>query len=295
MHQQDMIFAFLCIAPAFVALTAIVFIPILKAIWMSLFAYKLTTTAMPKWNNLKNYIALFQDGEIYEYLKNTFVYVGLTVIVQLFIGMTVALLLNSIVRGRNIFRGLFLVPWTIPSVVTALLWSWLFQPQYGVLNYAFYSLNLQPEMNRLWTQDPHLAMVSVVVAAVWRQTPYMTLMLMAGLLSVPADIVEASRIDGANFFQTFIHVVLPSIRPVIDTSVVIAVINNAQMFTIIYNMTGGGPMNNTTTLSIAAYKKAFVAYDFGSGSALGVIWLIILGVSVFLYKRYADKKTSTYM
>lgn len=293
--QKDYVFAFFCILPVFLGLSIVVFAPIIKAIWMSFMEYRINSAKVPVWNHFKNYTSLLQFGNLWEYLKNTVVFIVGVVSIQFIIAMGVALLFNTGIRGVRVFRSVFMVPWTIPSVVTALLWSWLLQPQYGVLNYLSYTAGLQSGMNVLWTQDPDLAMISIIIACVWRQTPYMMLMLLAGLQSMDSALLEAAKIDGGNPWQVFRHVIIPSIRPVIDTTLVIAVINNSQMFTIIYNMTKGGPMSKTTTFAIAAYNKAFVEFDFGAGSALGVIWLVILGLSVFFYKRYSDKHLSSYM
>lgn len=294
--KRDKIFAVLCILPAFAGLTLVVFVPIMKALFMSFQDYKITSTAQPRWNNFKNYTDMFNSGEVIQYLFNTVVFILCVVVLQLILAMIIGLLLNSSrVRGRNVLRALYMIPWTIPSVVTALLWAWVLQPQYGVLNWLFFNTGLQQNLNQLWVQDVTLAMPSIIIACVWRQTPYMMVMLLAGLQSVPSELIEASCIDGASFWQTFRKVTLPSIRPVIDTSVVVAVITNAQMFTIIYNMTAGGPVGKTTTFSVASYLKAFVSFDFGKGSALGMIWLVILTTIVFAYKRYSDKKISSYM
>lgn len=294
--QRDTLFATLCILPAFAGIAIVVLAPILKAIWMSFTSYKITSTAAPIWNNFDNYIKLFSSGQVTQYLINTIVFIFFVVVVQFILAMMMAMLLNARhIHGRNALRAAFMIPWTIPSVVTALLWSWLLQPQYGVLNWLFYNLGLQGQLNQLWVQDPVLAMPAIIIACVWRQTPYMMVMLLAGLQSVPYDLLEAASIDGAGGVKKFIHVMLPSIRPVIDTSIVVAIINNSQMFAIIYNMTAGGPISKTTTFSVAAYIKAFVSFDFGQGSALGVIWLVVLSIFVFFYKRYSDRKVSAYM
>ena len=294
--QRDKIFAVLCILPVFAGLTVVVFAPIIKALFMSFQDYKITSTAKPVWNNFENYTELFESGEVLQYLLNTLVFIVIVVAIQFLIAMAIGLLLNSKrIKGRNVLRALYMIPWTIPSVVTALLWAWMLQPQYGVLNWLFFNTGLQENLNQLWVQDPTLAMPSVIMACIWRQTPYMMVMLLAGLQSVSSDLVEASHIDGANSWQRFRKVILPSIRPVIDTSIIVAIITNAQMFTIIYNMTAGGPIGKTTTFSVGAYMKAFVSFDFGQGSALGMIWLVILTIIIFLYRRYSDKKISSYM
>ena len=294
--EKDTRFAVPCILPAFIGVGLVVLAPILKAIWMSFTDYKLTSVKAPEWNGFANYRSLFSSGEAGAYFAVTLMFIFLVVSVQFLIALAVALLLNArFIKGRNVMRALFMIPWTIPSVVTALLWSWMLHSQYGVFNWILYHMGLIDNINLVWTSSNTLALPSVVLACVWRQTPYMMVMLLAGLQSVPYDLMEAARVDGAGSWHTFAHILLPSIRPVIDTSIMVAIINNSQMFTIIYNMTGGGPMGRTTTFSVGAYLEAFISYDFGKGSALGVVWLVFLGVFVFLYRRYSDKKTSSYM
>lgn len=132
-------------------------------------------------------------------------------------------------------------------------------------------------------------MALIVIAAVWRQLPYMMVMILAGLQSVDQSLIEASRIDGANSFQSLIHVTIPSIRPVLVTSIWIAMMANFQMYTIIANVTNGGPVTATTTLSIAAYKAAFQSYDFGYAAAIGVVWLVLLSIITLFSNRLTDK------
>jgi multiple sugar transport system permease protein len=174
-------------------------------------------------------------------------------------------------------------------VVTALLFGWMLQPQYGVLNYLFMKLGLI-DAPLVWTQHPQLAMVSIVVASAWRLTPMMIVMFLAGLQSIPNELIEASRIDGASDVQVFRHIILPLLTPVIATTVLISIINNFQQFTIIYNMTAGGPIDRTTTLSVATYTKAFTQFDMGLGSAIGVLWLGALAFFTVFYNRYFEKR-----
>lgn len=290
---KDRIFVAVMLSPALVILVLVIGAPIVKGIWMSFFEYTLATRTNPQWNNFENYTKLIKTGEIFTYFLNTLLFVAFVVAIQAVIAMTVALLLNSKMRGRSIYRSLFLIPWTIPSVVVALLWMWLLQPQYGVLNYLLSRVGLV-EQGTQWTQHPSLAMVSIIIAAVWRQFPMMMVMFLAGLQSVPLELAEAAAIDGANRRQIFRHVTIPCMRAVLDTTIIIAIINNFQMFTIIYNMTAGGPVDKTTTLSIAAYVKAFSQFDFGSGSAIGVMWLVVLGGGIYLYNRFSAKSHDIY-
>ena len=213
----DSLFAFLCILPAFLGVGLVVLAPIVKAIWISMTNYKLTSAAVPQWNNFANYRTLFASGEVARYFVTTLLFIFAVVSIQFLFALLVALLMNCrFLKGRNVMRALFMIPWTIPSVVTALLWSWMLHSQYGVVNWILYHLGIISDINLLWTSSPTLALPSVIIACVWRQTPYMMVMLLAGLQSVPYDLIEAGRIDGANGWQVFRNIMLPSIRPVID-------------------------------------------------------------------------------
>ena len=293
--QRDNLFGLGLMVPAILVLGLVVFFPILKGIWMSFNDYTIETMKNPTWNNFDNYIKLFKSKEIYTYFLNTFVFVFFAVAIQFLIAMSLALLLNANLKGQRFFRGVFLMSWTIPSVVVALLWSWMLQPQYGVLNYIFYHIGIIQDPHMQWVQSPTYAMSSIVVATIWKQTPYMLVMILAGLQSISKDYMEAAEIDGANKWRVFRHIMIPSIRPVIETTILIAIMNNFQMYTIIYNMTAGGPMNTTTTLSIAAYNKAFTEYDLGAGAAIGVLWLIVLAIFTVISNKKSDKRNNDYM
>ncbi len=290
--QKDNIFGIMLIVPAMLILGIVVFAPIIKGIWMSFNEYTIATMNNPTWNNFENYKKLFRSKEIFLYFKNTFIFVFFAVSSQFVIAMCIALLLNAKLKCINIFRGLFLVSWTIPSVVVALLWSWMFQPQYGIINYILSSLGLIQNANMQWVQSIKYGMLTVVIATIWKQTPYMIVMILAGLQSISKDYMEAAEIDGATKWQIFRHIMIPSIRPVLDSTVIIAIMSNFQMYTIIYNMTAGGPINRTTTLSIAAYNKAFTEYDLGAGSAIGVMWLIVLATLTIYYNKKSDQRNN---
>lgn len=285
----DSAFALLLICPALLVLGITVLFPVLKGIYVSFCEYKLANLNAPVWNHFQNYIKLFRGGSIYGYFLNTFTYVILTVVIQFLLGMSVALLLNSRIRGRNILRGAFLIPWTLPSVVVAILWRWMLQQQFGVINFLIHRAGITDTINISWTTDAVLAMAAVVIAAVWRQFPYMMVMLLAALQSVDQSLIDAARVDGASYRKTLRHIIIPSIRPVIISAVWIATMSNFQMYTIIANMTGGGPVESTTTLSLAAYKAAFQSYDFGKGAAIGVLWLVILVVVTLISNKLSEK------
>lgn len=282
-RHKDVLFGYGLLLPALIVMALVVLYPIINGIAMSFCDYTFfTVNKDPQWNDFENYKKIFEEGFL-EYLLHTVLFTLGTVTLELIIGMGIALLLNTNIRGRNALRSLFLMPWTIPSIVTALLWSWLFQAQYGVINYVLDLLGLIANRNMEWLQNPKTSMFTVVVAVVWRQTPYMLVMILAGLQSVRQDLVEAAALDGANSAQIFWNVKIPAIKSVLGTTIITCIMSSFQQFTIIYNMTNGGPMGTTTTMSIAAYKQAFTSYDLGAGAAIGVIWLIILSIGVSIY------------
>ncbi len=288
-QQKDTIFIICCIAPMFLALTIVVFIPIVKAIWMSFFDYRLTSLENIKWNNFGNYISLFKSSRIWDYLYNTFLYITVVVGIELIIAILLALMLNTNIKGRRFFRGILFIPWAVPGVVVGLLWKWLFQADFGLINYILYNLGIIKNAHQAWIVSPNLAIITVMVAAIWRQTPYLMVMILAALQSVDKSLIEAGTIDGAKKFKLFWHVILPSIRPVIDSCITISIIINAQMYVLISLITDGGPMSRTSTFAVAAYKKAFVEYDLGGGSAIGVVLLVLLITITRMYKKFATR------
>ena len=292
-RMSDSTFGFLLMVPALLVLLVVIAFPILKGIYASFCDYGLKELRKGifdlKWNNFANYKIMLQNNQIFFYFKNTFVFVALVVVIQLILGMGIALLLDSKIKARGTLRGLMLVPWTIPSVVTAIVWRFMTNSSYGVINWIAYKLGMIPTLDYSWTLQSGSAMALIVIAAVWRQLPYMMVMILAGLQSVDKSLLEAGTIDGANYWQSLLHITIPSIRPVLITSIWIALMANFQMYTIIANITNGGPVGATTTLSIAAYNAAFQSYNFGYGAAIGVVWLIVLFIITMFSNKLTDK------
>ncbi len=274
-RQADVLFAWFLLLPALLVLVLVMFGPIVNAVKLSFQDYTLRTRNDPAWNNFENYIDLYESGEIQLYFENTLIFVTAVVVLQFVLAMVIALLIGNDLPTRNAFRSLFLMPWTIPSVVTALVWLLLFQPEYGLVNHILDVLGVM-DRNTQWVQNPKLAMPAVIIVSVWRQLPIVLVMLVAGLQTIPVELVEAARIDGANAIRVFRHIKLPFLAPIIYTSLLLAIIRNFQMFTLIYNLTAGGPLKRTMTLALATHMEAFRRFDMGKGAAIGVIWLIVL-------------------
>lgn len=283
-EKHDRIFAIMLLLPAIIVVGFTTFFPIAKSVIMSFFNYKLKANADYYWNDFLNYKELFDEGEIYTAIGTTFKFMIITVALIFVIGLILSNILNKDVKGRAVLRSVVLLPWIIPTIVTGLLWMWIFQPQYGVLNYLLMKLSIiSSPIN--WVASMKYALYSVVTASVWRQIPFITIMLLAGMQGIPSDLYEAATIDGANSRQCFFKVTLPMLSNVIKSTLLISIITNFKQFPLFWIMTGGGPVNKTTTLAIMTYKNSFVNLNFGKGAAVSTIWLIILIVFSVVYNK----------
>lgn len=224
------------------------------------------------------------DGDFVHSIKITFTYVFTTVTIQFVLGIMLALVLNSKIRFQRGLRTVILIPWVIPTIIGALLWMWLFQPQYGVINHILMSLQII-DTPLQWLSDMYLALPAVIIAALWKQLPFMTTMLLAGMQGISEEIYEAAMIDGASKSRQFFAITLPMLKNTIKTVTLISCIENFKMFPLFWIMTGGGPLNATTTLAIESYRTAFIDLDLGKGAAIGAIWLIMMLLFSWAYNK----------
>lgn len=281
---KDRVFVTALLLPALFILTFTIGIPIVKSIYMSFFDVSLLKMKHQPWNNLANYKEILSDGEFYSAVRVTLTYVACIVGIQFVLGLTLALVLNSSIRFKKLFRTLILIPWIVPTIVASLLWMWLLQPQYGLVNYVLLQLNII-DKPYAWLSDLKLALGAVIITALWRQLPFMSTMLLAGMQGISEDLYEAAQIDGANRRQLLFHITLPLLKNNIKTVSLISIIENFKMFPLFWIMTGGGPLNSTTTLAIHSYKTAFVQLDLGKGAAIGSLWLILMIFISIVYNK----------
>lgn len=281
---KDSIFLAIVICPALLLLLSTIGIPIVKSLYMSLFEMSLLNMKQSTWNAFGNFKALFAEDDFLHSVSVTFRYVVSVVGIQFVLGMALAVILNGKMRFRSALRTVVLIPWVVPTIIGALLWMWLFQPQYGVINYILKSLHLVSEPLQ-WLSDIRLALFAVMIAALWKQLPFMVTMLLAGMQGISADMYEAAMIDGANKRQQFFHITLPMLKSTIQTVTLISCIENFKMFPLFWIMTSGGPVDATTTLSILSYKTAFIELDLGKGAAIGALWLVIMLLFAWVYNK----------
>jgi multiple sugar transport system permease protein len=286
---NERLFALALVLPAIAMLSFTIGIPIIDVIRMSFLNYSLVKLKEVSWNRFQNYLALFRNAEFALTFLRTLYFVFISVALQFLCGLVCALILNQRIFGGALIKGALFLPWTIPMLIVGVVWMWIYQPQYGILTYIVHDVLHLTRTAINWAGQMNTAMPSVIAAAVWRNTPFMIVMLTAGLQTVPNDLLEAAVIDGANAAQKFWRVTLPCIMSVVKTVTLTSIIVNFQMFVLFFVITGGGPVHATRTLTVATYETAFMAYDFGRAAAVGVVWLLFLILFSTAYNRLLSR------
>ena len=280
---------YVLLSPAVLATLALVFLPMLQAVVTSLHHNILWKPRDVRFIGLDNYVAVAHDAVAWSSLGRTLLWIGLTVPLQLLLGLATALLLNQRFRWRGIARSLILIPWALPSVVIALMWSWMYQPQVGLFNDLLLRIGLVNEAVP-WLAQPSTALYAIILALVWQGFPFFAIMILAGLQAIPAALYEAAAIDGATPWQQFVEVTLPGLKGVLVTAVMLRLIWVANSIDVIVVMTGGGPGYATHTLPLYAFKRTYGSMDFGYGTALAVSFSVLLLGLIVLYLRRVGKE-----
>jgi len=284
MRARTLLTGYAYLVPAALCLLATVVVPIAKAIQMSLYNDVLFKPQDYRFIGLANYMRLAQDPVFWLTLWNSFVWVFGSVVLQFVAGFAAALLLHQAFTGRAVVRTVVLLPWIIPGVVVGLIWEWLYQPNYGVINDLL--INAGWLHDRVaWLSNPDLAMAAVVFTNVWRGIPFFAIMLLAGLQAVPEELYEAARIDGAGVLDRFWHVTLPLMRPIIVVATATRIIWTFNYADLIFVMTSGGPANATQITSTYTLLQAYSNLDFGYAAALSVVLLLVMLAFTAAYLR----------
>jgi multiple sugar transport system permease protein len=270
------------LAPAVLVTLLIVFLPMLVAVVTSFFELVLFRPGATKFIGLGNFVTLLQDAVFWSSLWRTIVWIGLTVPLQMLLGLVAALILNHEFAWRGLARALVIIPWALPSVVIALMWRWIYDPNIGVANELLLRLSII-QTAVPWLADPGTALYAVIATLTWQGFPFFAVMILAALQGIPKSQYEAAAIDGASRWRQFRHVTLPGIAPVLATAGLLRVIWVANSIDVIFVMTGGGPGYATHTLPLYAFIKARQNLDFGYGSAIAVSFTLLLGVFVVFY------------
>lgn len=279
-RNQRRLIPYLFIAPNMIVFTAFVFVPILFAVYISLTEWSLIGS--PTFVGLGNYVDMAQDGQFWRSLSNTLVYTLGTVPTSMALGLAVAVGLNRKMPGRALLRSIFFVPVVISLVAVALIASWIFNDDYGVINNALNSLGLGKVS---WLSSPQWAMPSLIITTLWIRLGFNMVVYLAALQSIPEELYQAARVDGAASWRLFRHITWPLLGPTTFLLLILNVIYSLHVFDLIYVMTGGGPGSSTTVLVQYIYEAAFQNSEMGYASAVGVVlYLILLIFTVFQWR-----------
>jgi len=263
------------LVPAALCMLATVVVPIGLAIKMRLYNDVLYNPQAYQFIGLGNYVRMVQDPVFWLTLWNSVVWVFGSVVLQFVAGFAAALLLHQAFRGRALVRTLTLLPWIIPGVVVGLIWEWLYQPNYGVINDLLLKAGWMQD-RVAWLSSPDLAMGAVVFTNVWRGIPFFAIMLLAGLQAIPDELYEAAHVDGAGVVSRFWHITVPLLRPIIVVATATRIIWTFNYADLIFVMTGGGPANATQITSTYTLMQAYANLDFGYAGALSVVLLLVM-------------------
>jgi multiple sugar transport system permease protein len=272
---------YLFLTPAFVILLVFLIFPLFWNVFISLHDVSLITL-IKGWRYIgwQNFLDLIEDPNFQTSLKITLLFVSGSVALQFGVGLLISTLLNQKVRAAGVLRALFIIPWTISAVIAAFSFKFIFDENFGILNYLFDKIGLQP-IN--WLSDPNMVVWSIVIANMWYGTPFTILFLTAGSFSINPTIYEAAIIDGASKMKTFLHITLPILKPFIVINLVLITMWSVNFFDLQLVMTGGGPLFASTTASLYMYRQAFEFGLLSKGAAAGLILVVINLVVAFSY------------
>ena len=259
------------VIPALVVISAVIVFPWVFTLWMS--AHRWTLGQEQSFIGFENYVRLASDARFWESLWHTLFYTVLSVVAPLFLGTLAALVFDAQFPLRGFLRGVFVMPMMATPVAIALVWTMMFHPQLGVLNYLLSFIHIGPLE---WIYNQSTVIPSLVLVETWQWTPLVMLIVLGGLAAVPREPYESAEIDGANAWQKFRYLTMPMIAPFLMIAVIIRSIDAVKSFDIIYAMTQGGPGTASETINIYLYNTAFAYYDIGYGSAMAVVFFIII-------------------
>jgi len=273
------------LAPALTVLGTFVFFPVVYVIFLSFTDWDLISPDK-QFVGMKNYLDLARSEEFRAVLLRTVIYSGVTAAITLPLALLLAVFLNQKFRGRNIYRTVLSSPFAVPLVGSAVIWLWLYDPSYGLINYLLGLLGIQ---GPAWLESSSTALLSVIIVSVWHYVGYYALLFLVGLQNIPAELYEAARIDGAGSWSEFWNITLPLLSPTILFASTVSVIQSFQVFDQVYVLTGGGPADSTTTLIFYLYEQGFQFFHIGIASAVSVFLLLSLLIFTVLHLHFSRR------
>lgn len=280
---------YLLLLPAVILIAAIILYPLLLSIDISFQRVEMVRLGSPRlpWT-LANYERLFFSPEFWGSLWVTLKLIVIVTVSTFVIGIGTALLVNTQFRGRKLARLIVALPWAIPEVVVVIIFAWIFDSSFGLVNWVLITTGLTAGMVN-WFSDPGAAFLAVCITMIWKGYPFVSIMVLAGLQAIPEDLFAAARVDGASAFRRFIHITVPNLTPVLAVTAILVILWLFRDFSMVYVMTQGGPVKATQTLSIMTYQEAFAFFRMGYASALGVVTLVLCTIAgLFMVRHHAN-------
>jgi multiple sugar transport system permease protein len=287
LDARSSLLGLMLIAPTVIVFCAVIVYPLVSAIYLSLFSVY-TPTMEGEWAGLSNYRELLVSGDFWRSFGNNLVWTAGTLVLQLVFGILVALVLHQNLWFRSLARSLVLFPYFLSTVVAVLVWRWLFNDLYGVLNHALMWTRIT-DMPVDWLGTMPNAMISLILVGAWKYFPFVVIAVLARLQTIPEELYEAATMDGAGAISRFWDITMPQLREVLVVIVLLRTIWDFKEFDLIYLLTGGGPVISTQTLPLLVYKEAFALNQMGNASAVAVMMMLFMLVFMFFYLRRTER------
>jgi len=275
--------AWAMLLPTLAVVAFIALYPLLQTIWQSFTDARLASGVAPKFVGLDNYQRLLSDTQFRNSIFVTVQFTALTLVFEFILGLVIAMVINSNFKGRGLMRAAMLVPWAIPTVISAQMWKWMYNDVYGVVNDLLVKLHILSH-NIAFLADPNLAIPSIAAVDIWKTTPYVALLLLAGLQVIPSDVYEAARVDGASAIQQFIKITLPLLRPAITVTLIFRTLDALRVFDVFFVMFGA--TKNTQTLAIYDQQTIVSFSRLGYGATISIGIFVIIGIFVVAYATF---------
>jgi len=269
--------AFFMVSPSMLLIALVAAYPILYAIWLSLHEYSVRVAGLSRWAGLDNYTTALQNSDFWDALVTTLIFTVASVVLELLIGLAMAMAMHAAFKGQGLLRTVVLVPWAVLTVVTAIMWRTIFESPQGFVNQILGG-------DTVWLGGEPSALIVIIIADVWKTAPFMALLILAGLQVIPGEIYEAAKVDGASTWQRFSRITLPLLMPAILVALIFRTLDALRIFDLPYVLTGG--QNGTSTLSTIAQEAFATNRIYGLGAAMAVLTFIVVMVVSFSYIRF---------
>ena len=280
-------YAYKLIIPALIIFFISLICPLIFSLFLSFYKWKLTDISLKQFIFIKNYVSLLSDSEVIYSLIRTLKFTTLAVGLEIILGIGIALLLNLEIKGRRLIRVIILIPMMLSDAVVALMWRLILNLEQGILNYLLSMLGITP----IFWLGKELSLYSIIFVEIWMFTPFVVLLVLASLQAIPQEIIEASKVDGANSIQRFFRIIFPMIRPVVLVALIFRTIFALRCFSLPWVLTGGGPANATNFVGIELYRQGFIYLNIGKASALSWILVLITMALALLYIKSLSRES----